>query len=587
MRGYFRNQQPELVLDLYQRMTGSSHCCPDNQTFNLVITACTHLSEYDFGSKVHSHARNAELEFDILVGTSLVSMYCKADDLETADYIFDGMPKRDAVSWNALICGHSRMGSLDKVIHLFRNMKCANGISPTEATFVGMVSVCGDLNSIYNGESVHAQVIKSAFAVDQFVANSLIEMYAKFGVLNSAVKLFEVMEVKDAISWSTMIGGFVQNGRPKDAVQLFNWMISDEQIEPTRAMLLNVVLACADLGDLQQGQDIEHKYIKSNNSGFKLDECLKTALVYMYTKCGCMGSSFKLLKSFSEEEKKVIAWNTMIKACVELGQADWALRAVTEMQLRGMDPDCVTFLTLIPLFASLSLLSEGMKIHACIVKKGFISVRQLLNSLIDMYAKCGHIEDCFKIFYEILDKDVVSWSSIIKSCSWTGDGAKAIAFFELMIEAGVKPNHVTFVSVLSACSHAGFVKKGRELYKSMLEDFGLNPRTEHICCMVDLFCRAGLLLEAQELIENQKMDVHSTIALWGALLSACRDKGESSIGEAAARQLLSSEPRNPANYLMLADVYNKAERREDADGVLKLIGEKELQRRPGCSWLLE
>ncbi|KAG9445843.1 hypothetical protein H6P81_011971 [Aristolochia fimbriata] len=583
MRGYFRNRQYGLVLETYERMTGSSHCCcPDNQTFNVVLTACTHLSEYEFGSKVHSRARDSGLEFELLVGTSLVDMYCKAGDLGIADYVFDGMPKRDVVSWNSLISGHSRVGSLDKVNNLFRNMKSAQGISPTEATFVSMVSVCGDLCSTYNGQSVHAHVIKSAFALDQFVINSLIQMYAKFGILDSAVKLFEVAEVKDAVSWSTMIGGFVLNGRPKEAIKVFNCMVSVEQIQPTKATLLNVALACADLGDLEQGQDVDHKYV---NSGFERDECLKTAIVYMYTKCRCMDFSLKLLNGFTGEEEKVIAWNIMIKACVELEQADWALRGILEMQLRGINPDSVTFLTLLPLFSSLSLLSVGMKTHACIIKRGLIFVRELQNSLIDMYGRCGHVEDCCKIFNEISDKDVISWTSMIKSCAWTGDGANAIALFERMIEVGVKPNHVTFVSVLSACSHAGFVKKGRELYKSMIEDFGLNPRPEHLCCMVDLFCRAGLLMDAQELIEKEKMNVHSGVALWGALLSACRDKGESSLGETAARQLFSLEPRNRVTYLMLADIYNKVGRREDANDALRLLEGKELKQRPGCSWL--
>ncbi|XP_077252063.1 pentatricopeptide repeat-containing protein At3g57430, chloroplastic-like [Tasmannia lanceolata] len=579
MRGYSRNQQPRSVLDLYNRM----ECVPDSHTFNLVITACSHLSEFELGSRVHSLARGRGLEFEVLTGTALITMYCQARDLITARGLFDGMPVRDVISWNAMIAGYSREGLLHEVLALFRNMRFVQGT--TEATMVSVILACGHQNSLQDGVVIHAHAIKVGFGTtNQFVCNSLLQMYIKCRALNSALILFDAMILKDAVTWSTMMGGYVQNGQSTDTLNLFNRMILDTQILPTRPILLNVLLACADLGDMQVGEQIEEDYIKGSRNGFQSDARLNTVLIYMYTKCGKIETSLDLLERISPQTENVIAWNAMIKACAEVGQVDWASKLLVEMQRRDIHPNSITFLTLLPLFSSASILRKGMEAHACTIKRGFESEISVANSLIEMYGKCGRIQHSRDIFNGITNKDVVSWSLIIKSYAWNGNGMEALHLFQVMREEGMKPNHITFTAVLSACSHSGFVEKGRELFKCMKDEYELQPAMEHYGCMVDLFCRAGLLSEAYGLIENTIIDAHDSVGLWGTLLSACRIHGNWVIGEAAARHLFYLEPRNAANYMMLAYIYISAGRTECANGVLRLLREKGLRKSPGCSW---
>ncbi|XP_058102099.1 pentatricopeptide repeat-containing protein At3g16610-like [Magnolia sinica] len=586
MRGYFKNQRPKSVIQIYHEMMESpAECMPDNQTFNLVITACTNLSEFELGSQIHAHARNTGLQFDILVGTALISMYCKAGDLERGRLLFDGMPVRDVVSWNAMIAGYAQQGSLPEVLRLFRSMRLVQGIRPTEATIVSLASVCGALGSLQDGEAIHAHAVKIGFGADQFVCNSLMEMYIKCNHLNSAFILFNGMILKDAVSWSTMIGGYVRSRHSSDALKLFDKMILTTRILPTRPILLNVLLACSDLGDWRRGERISKDYIKCSGNQFESDACLITLLIYMYAKCGKMETSLQLLEGISAEREEVIAWNAVIKACSELGRVGTASIFLLEMQRRGINPDPVTFLTLLPLFSSTALLRKGMEAHTHVIKRGFELERSIAHSLMDMYAKCGSIEDSRDIFNAIPDKDVISWSLIIKGYGWNGNGNEAVDLFRLMKETGTRPNHITFVAILTACSHAGFVEEGRKAFKSMKEEYELEPAMEHYACMVGLLCRAGLLSEAYLLMENMGIKACNSAILWGTLLNACREEDNLVFGEEAARHLFFLEPKSAANYIMLAKIYVSAGRADDANGVLRLLREKGLAKNPGYSWL--
>lgn len=560
-------------------------CTPDNQTFNVVVTACSDLEEIELGSRVHAHAREMGLEFDVLVGTALVSMYCKAGLVETACKVFDGMLGKDVVAWNSMISGLSQEGLVHEVLNLFKTMRFVQGVLPTEETMVSVVSACGVFGSLNGGGIIHAHAVKIGFGTNLFVCNCLMEMYIKCGCLNSAFKLFDRITSKNAVSWSTMIGGYVRYGLSNDAMKLFREMIVCSNIQPTRPILLNVILACAELGDWRQGKQIEDNYIKSSNHEFESDVRLKTALIYMYAKCEKIQTSLELLERIHGDGEDVISWNAMIKACVELKQVDRALSLSLEMQRRGIRSDHITFLILLPIFSSTSLLMKGMEAHAHIIKRGFESKRSVAHSLINMYAKCGSIDGSILIFSRILDKDVESWSLMIKSYAWNGRGREAVDLFFQMKEMGIMPNHITLLAVLTACSHAGFVEEGRELFNCMKEEYGLEPDMEHYACVVDLLCRAGLLSEAYELVESTTMGARSRVGLWSSLLSACRVHGDLAIGEEVARHLFHLEPENAANFLTLANIYIEGGRREDANEVLRLLRERGLTRNPGCSWV--
>ncbi|KAI0491651.1 hypothetical protein KFK09_025911 [Dendrobium nobile] len=583
--GYLRCGLPRLALDVFREMTAlsSTKCEPDRNTFHLAITACTRLSEFEVGFMIGENAQILGFDSNILVGTALVVLHTKAGKLESARQVFDRMSLKDAVSWNAMISGYSQAGLLSDAMDLFRNMRLVDGISATEGSLVSLFSCCGDEDRVRNGETLHALVVMTGFDRNLVVSNSLLEMYVECGCLDIAVQLFDMMVLKDSVSWSTLIGGYVKNEQPSEALKTFYWMLFNTRISPTRPLLLNALLACASMGDWETGKRIQMNYLSNNDHEMASDASLITSLIYMYARCGKMEIAFEFLETDTRVKGDGIAWNAVIKACTEVGDFHQVFELSLKMQRRGIPLERATLLMLLSIISTNSLSRKGAETHTFIVKRGFESERTIANSLIDMYARCGSLESSYNIFKGIQEKDVVSWSSMIGAYASNGNVERAFDLFTLMREEGTAPNHFTFIALLSACSHVGFVEKGRELFASM-ESYGLNPSIEHLACLVDMYCRAGLLVQAHDLLKDVKLEASSSSILWGTLLSACRMHGNLVIGEVAASHLFLLEPENAANYLMLADIYVLLGMKENSNAVFRLLREKGFEKRPGCSW---
>ncbi|XP_020572292.1 pentatricopeptide repeat-containing protein At4g13650-like [Phalaenopsis equestris] len=583
--GYLRCGLPRLALDVFREMTARfpPECEPDRHTFHLALTACTRLSEFDIGFMVGSHARSLGFQSDLLVATALVVLNAKAGEIESARQVFDQMSVKDIVSWNAMISGYSQARLLLEAMKLFGKMRIVEGICAAESSLVSLLSCCGEEGWISTGQALHALIIITGFERNQLVLNSLLEMYIKCGCLEIAVQFFDRMVLKDSISFSSIIGGYLQNGQPSKALNTLYWMLLNTGISPTRPILLNGLLASASLGNWETGRWIQTTFLSSNNDDMASDASLITALIYMHACCGKMEIAFQLLETDVRVKGDVIAWNALMKACGETGDFRVVFELSLQMQRRGIHLDKATFLMLISIISANLLLRKGAETHALIVRRGFESERVVANSLIDMYGQVGKLESSYDVFRGIQEKNVVSWSSIIGACARNGDDEGAFGLFTLMADEKVRPNKFTFAALLSACSHGGFVEKGREVYESM-EGYGLSPGIEHLTCLIDLFCRAGLLVDAHRLLKDLSLEDSTSCVLWGILLSGCRVHGNLIIGEEAARHLFRLEPGNAANYLMLADIYVLFGKMESSNGVLRLLKEKGLKKRLGCSW---
>ncbi|KAF8700095.1 hypothetical protein HU200_034458 [Digitaria exilis] len=586
LRGYLALGLPREAARLFRAMLASRACAPDRHTYHLAATACARAPDPELGRRVGAAAATSGIASDLLVATALVGMHAEAGDLDAAREVFDGVPRPDAVAWNAVIGGYARAGRLGEAVEMFgRMMGSADGARPTEATFVSLVSGYAGFGSWRGGGCMmHGVVVKSGYHCSLFVSNALLEMYAELGSLSEAVTVFRHMEVKDSVTWSSMIGGLVWNGRPGHAVKLFHWMDLHSEVLVTRPILLNVIMACAELGNWREGKWIEESYVLRNGSEFKRDPSVAAALIYMYAKCGQLGESENLLHGSAEVRNDVVAWNSLIKGCGELGQVEKAMRVTIEMLRMGTDPDAVTFLEILPMISLIPSVKKGMEAHAQIVRRGFQNERTIANSLVFMYGRCGSLSLSAGVFTGIMDKDAISWTSMMQVYAWNALAAEVVKLFELMKETEVQPNHYTFVAVLAACKNTGLVEEGMILLKCMKEQYGLEPNVEHISCVVDMLCRSGRLTDAYQLIQNSHSEHAKNPILWGALLSGSRSWGNLVIGEAAARHLLSLDPENRANYKMLADMYVSLGRRDSADDTLKLLMSRELDLRPGCSW---
>ncbi|XP_062181811.1 putative pentatricopeptide repeat-containing protein At1g68930 [Phragmites australis] len=330
--------------------------------------------------------------------------------------------------------------------------------------------------------------------------------------------LFHHMVVKDSVTLSSMISGLVRNGKPGYALKLFHRMVSNSSVLVTRSILLNVIMACAELGDWRQGKWVEKNHVLRNGSEFKRDPSVVTVLIYMYVKCGKL-TSVNLLHGVAEVRGDVVAWNAMIKGCGELGQVEKAIGFAVEMQRVGIDPDAVTFLELLPMISLIPSLKKGMEAYAQIVKRGFQNNQTIANSLICMYGRCGSLGLSVDVFSGIIDKDAISWTSMMQVYAWNGLAAEVVKLFELMKKTAVQPNQYTFIAVLSACKNTGLVEDGMSLLKCMKEQYGLEPDIEHISCVVDMLCRTGRLTDAYHLIQNSHSEHAKNPVLWGTLLS--------------------------------------------------------------------
>ncbi|KAM0880414.1 hypothetical protein ACQ4PT_033598 [Festuca glaucescens] len=228
LRGYLAQGLPQLAIELFQEMT----CPPDHHTYHLAVTACARASEFELGRRIGIEAAAKGFASDLLVRTALVVMYSAAGDTEAARMLFDGIRHRDDVVWTALIAGYARTGRFGQALSLFERMRSADGVTPIESTLVSLVSGCASSGTTWKLHNMmHALAIRSGFHLSIFVCNALLEMYAEFGCLSEAVMLFRQMEVKDSITWSTMIGGLIRNGRrPDSALKVFRWMVSNSTV---------------------------------------------------------------------------------------------------------------------------------------------------------------------------------------------------------------------------------------------------------------------------------------------------------------------------------------------------------------------
>eukprot|EP01018_Ginkgo_biloba_P037423 Gb_09406 [translate_table: standard] len=561
------------ALTLFHQMQ-LANLTPDLVTVVSLLSACAYLGALQQGKWIHEYLTRSGFESDVSVETSLVDMYSKCGMTEDARHVFDKMSNRNVVTWTAMISGYIQNGYADEALILFHQMQ-QEDITPDSATIVSVLLACAHLGALKQGELVHCYIIRSGFEPDVSVGNSLADMYAKNGNIEIARKLFDKMLIRDVISWNVMIVGYTQNGHANEALTLFHQM-QLANMKPNEITMVTVLSACAQLEALHQGSCIHNSIVKS---GFELCVFVQTALIDMYAKCGSTEIARHVFDQMPERD--VASWNAVIAGYAQEGYANEALMLFHEMQLADTPPDSTTLVSVLAVCAYIGALEHGKWIHDYIVKHKFDSDVFVGTALIDMYAKCGSIVIARKLFDNMTNRDLVVWSAMIAGYGMHGHGEDALTLFSQMQQTGMKPNHITFIAVLSACSHAGLVEDGWQYFESMTHDYSITPRVEHYACMVDLLGRAGLLDEAQDFI--QKMPLEPDADVWGALLGACRIHCNLELGEHVAERLFDLDPENAGHHVLLSNLYAAAGRWNDAANVRRMMKGRGLKKTPGFS----
>eukprot|EP01018_Ginkgo_biloba_P037493 Gb_02032 [translate_table: standard] len=571
--GYTQNGCANEALSLFKQMQ-LADVKPNSVTMVSMLSTCAQLGVIQQGKWIHDYISRSGFESDISIENSLVAMYGKCGAVEIARQLFDKMSRRDVVSWNAMIAGYAQSGHADEAIKLFNQMQLAEG-KPNTFTMVSLLSACAHVGGLQQGTCIHDYIIQAGFECDVSVRNSLVAMYAKSGSMEFARHLFDKMSERDVVSWTAMIAMYAQNGHANKALSLFRQMQLAE-ILPNAVTMVSVLSACAQLGDLQQGK-LVHDYIV--RCGIESDSTLGTALIDMYAKCGRVEDACQVFSDMSKRD--VVAWTAMIAGYAQNGRADEALKLFHEMQRAGVQPDLVTMVRLLSACAHLGALQQGKWIHDYIIRSGFELDISVGNSLVAMYAKCGNIEIAHQVFDNMSERDVISWNTMIAGYGMHGHGEDALALFSQMKQACVLPNHITFISVLSACSHAGLVDEGCQYFDDMITDYCITPSVKHYACMVDLLGRAGHLDEAYDFIT--KMPLEPDAAVWATLLGSCRIHCNVELGERVAEHLFLLEPEDAGYYILLSNIYAAAGRWDDVAKVRTLMKGRELKKTPGCS----
>ncbi|PPS08253.1 hypothetical protein GOBAR_AA12387 [Gossypium barbadense] len=565
--------------------------------------------------RLHVRIIKSNFASETFILNRLIDAYGRCGSLEDAGKgFFDSMPEHDQCSWNSIISGFAQQDRFGEALFYFVRMHREDFVL-NEYSFGSALSACSGLKNIKIGAQIHALIAKTRFFSNVYMGSALVDMYGKCGSVSCGQRAFDDMSERNRVSWNSLITCYEQNGPASAALQVFLRMM-DCGIEPDELTYASVVSACASLSAIKEGKQIHARVVKCNK--LRDDLVLGNALVDMYAKCNkinearCIFDRMPVRNVVSETsmvsgyakvasvrtarlmfakmmERNIVSWNALIAGYTQNGENEEALRLFRLLKRESVCPTHYTFGNLLNACANLTDLQLGRQAHTHVLKHGFRfqfgeeSDIFVGNSLIDMYMKCGSVEDANLVFKTMMERDWVSWNAMIVGYAQNGYGNKALELFKNMLASGEKPDHVTMIGVLCACSHAGLLEDGRHHFSSMSREHGLVPLKDHYTCMVDLLGRAGCLDEAKNLIET--MPMKPDVVVWGSLLGACKVHRNIRLGKYVTEKILEIDPSNSGPYVLLSNMYAELGKWGDVVRVRKLMRKRGVIKQPGCSWI--
>ncbi|KMT02012.1 hypothetical protein BVRB_9g208820 [Beta vulgaris subsp. vulgaris] len=449
------------------------------------------------------------------------------------------------------------------------------GIEANAFTLSAGVKACSEIGDVKLGKCFHGVVLRGGFELNHVIASALMDMYGKNGWLKFACNVFDGLPVPDSICWSSIISVLTKNDFYEEALAYFYVMQRECRLVPDEFTYGTVLTACGNLERLKQGREVHARVIVAGLCGNVVAE---SSLVDMYGKCGQIGDSRRVFNRM--RKRNAVSWCALLNGYCQNG----FFESVVELFRMMESPDLYSFGTIIRACAGLAAVRQGKEVHCQYMRKGGRGHVIVESALVDLYAKCGCIAYAHRLFMQMPKRNLISWNSMICGFAQNGRGLEAIELFNTMVKEGVQPDYISFLGVIFACSHAGLVDQGRENFISMTKEYGIKPGTEHYNCLVDLLGRAGLIDEAEKLIE--RAECKDTLALWLTLLGACATSRNSAAVEHIALKMMELEPKNHLSYVHLINVYKCDGRWNDVMKIRKLMKERGAQKLlPGKSWV--
>jgi pentatricopeptide repeat protein len=548
--GYTQNGLGHEALGCFEHMR-DDNVRADAITYVSVLKACGMVGSLEIGEYVDAEVRKQGLlQEDVILGNALADMYAKCGAVEKAQQVFEQLRVRDVISWSSLISGYVQCGHAREALRCFQEMQ-DTGICPNGVTYISVSRACGILGSLVTGEGIVARARKEGLLKkDVVLGNALIDMYTRCGTLQKAQELFEELPVRNVVSWNVLIAGYTQNGFGHEALETFRKM-QDAGVCPDAVTYISILKACGIVGSLEIGVEIDTEVRKKGL--LQKDIVLGTALVGMYSKCGALDKARELLEQLPV--RNVVTWSALISGYVQNGLASEALQCFRRMQVSRVRPDAVTYACILKACGILGSLDSGEDIYVDIRKQGRLLQKDVVlgNALVDMYSKCGVLEKALDVFKCLPVRNVVSWSSLIAGYTQLGQSDVVLTLYRRMKEEGVMPNPVTFIVLLTACSHAGLVKEGGKLFDEMYTGYALIPTLEHYTCMVDLIGRAGDFDKMKALLDEVPTCNHIPLLL--SILGACSKWRDVRFGRWAFKQIISVDGNCAAAYVCMESIY--------------------------------
>ncbi|CAJ2630739.1 unnamed protein product [Trifolium pratense] len=565
------------AFDLFKRMV-ASEVRPNEFSLSIILNACAGLRNGGLGTTVHGLLMKLGYGLDQFSTNALVDMYAKVGRIEDAVAIFREIIRPDTVSWNAVIAGCVLHEYNDLALVLLNEMKKSGTCSPNVFTLSSALKACAAMGFKALGRQIHSCLVKIDTHSDLFVAVGLIDLYSKCDMMDDARRAYDLMPTKEnIIAGNALISGYSQCGNDERAISLFI-KLHHENIDFNQTTLSTVLKSVASLQAIKVCKQIHTLSIKS---GIYSDYYVINSLLDTYGKCSHIDEASKIFEERTWED--LVAYTSMITAYSQYGDGEEALKLYLQMQAADIKPDPFVCSSLLNACANLSAYLQGKQLHVHAIKFGFMSDIFASNSLVNMYAKCGSIEDADHAFSEIPQRGIVSWSAMIGGLAQHGHGKEALKLFNQMLKDCVSPNHITLVSVLCACNHAGLVNEGKHYFETMEEKFGIKPTQEHYACMIDLLGRSGKLKEAVNLVNSIPFEADGSV--WGALLGAARIHKDVELGQKAADMLFTLEPDKSGTHVLLANIYASAGMWEKAANVRKDMKNSNVKKEPAISWI--
>ncbi|XP_057486541.1 pentatricopeptide repeat-containing protein At4g32430, mitochondrial [Actinidia eriantha] len=550
----------------------------DAVTYTVVLAHCADHEEFLYGIQLHTRIRKCGLGCEVYIGNALITMYSKWGRIVEAERVFDEMPERDLVSWNAMLSGYAQAGNYGvEAIWAFVEM-VREGMKLDHVSFTGVVSACVQERNVELGRQIHSLAIKRGYMTKRryeaqvSVCNVLIAMYSKCEFVKDATLVFESMSDRNVISWTTMISMIEENAMP-----LFNEMRLDG-IYPNDVTFVALIHSITVKNLVEEGRMVHGFCLKSS---FLSELNVANSFITMYAKFESMEDSEKIFEELKYTE--IVSWNALISGYAQNSSGQETLKAFLSATLE-LIPNQFTFgsvLSAIGATESISL-KHGQRCHSSLIKLGLNTDPIVSSALLDMYAKRGNISESLSVFDDMTKRTEVAWTAIISAHARHGDYDSVMSLFEEMEKSGVKPDSITFLSVLTACGRKGMVDMGRQIFESMVKTHLIEPSAEHYSCMVDMLGRAGRLKEAEVFVD--RIPGGPRLSVLQSLLGSCRTYGNVEMGKRVAEALMEMKPQESGSYVLISNLYAEKGDWEKVAKIRRGMRNKGVKKEVGFSW---